>query len=306
MNTPVVLIIFRRPDLTARVFEAIAEARPPMLLVVSDKATTPEDEAKCLASRAILDRIDWPCDLRTNFASEHMGCRRRVSSGLNWVFDQVEEAIILEDDCLPHPTFFRFCEEMLTRFRDDKRVGHVSGSNFQKGFRRSPHSYYFSRITSIWGWATWRRAWRDYDVDMNLWPEVRGGNWHRSIFSTNDQAERFERMWNAIHEGRVDTWDFQWLFSRLAQSSYAVTPCVNMVTNIGFRPDATHTRHRIDPFADEPLAEMEFPLQHPPFLMWDHVADNRYMEIVFPQHRFNPRRLRLLLTTWARALTAGR
>ena len=306
MTTPVVLIIFRRPDSTARVFAEIAKARPPILFVVSDKATTPEDEAKCIATRAILNRIDWPCDLRTNFAPEHMGCGSRISSGLDWVFSQVEEAIILEDDCLPHPTFFRFCEEMLNRFRDDTRVGHITGDNFQKGWRRGPYSYYFSRYTSAWGWATWRRAWKDYDGKISTWPDVQKANWHLSLFTSANQARRFERMWDSVHGGRVDIWDIQWLYCRMMQGSYAVTPCVNLVTNIGFRPDATHTRNRIDPFANEPSAEMEFPLQHPPFFAWDHVSDNRYLDFVFPQHRFNPRRLRLLLTTWARALSADR
>lgn len=295
MKTPVAFLIFRRPDLTARVFAAIAAARPPKLLVISDWPTQPDDQVKCLEARRLATQVDWPCEVRTCFATEHMGCKRRVSSGLDWVFSQVEEAIILEDDCLPHPTFFRFCEEMLEHFRDDQRVGLISGSNFQKGFRRSPYSYYFSRHISIWGWATWRRAWRDYDVNMTLWPELRDGGWHTGMFGTPQEARRFEAIWNQVHAGKVDTWDSQWQFCRLAQGSYGVTPCVNLISNLGFRDDALHTNYRHDPFAALPLEEMKFPIRHPPYLIWDHVSDRRFNEIANPLFRYHPRRILALL-----------
>lgn len=156
LKTPVAFLIFNRPDTTRRVFAEIAKARPPKLLVVADgpRADHPDDVEKCAAVRAIIDGIDWDCKVLTNYSDINLGCKRRVSSGLDWVFDTVEEAIILEDDCLPHPAFFRFCEEMLNKYRDDKRIAMISGDNFQFGRKRTEYSYYFSRYPHIWGWAS--------------------------------------------------------------------------------------------------------------------------------------------------------
>src|SRR5665648_587346 len=164
LKTPVAFIIFNRPETTRRVFAEIAKARPTKLLVIADgpRATHPDDAEKCAVVRAIIDGVDWDCEVLKNYSDVNLGCKRRVSSGLDWVFDTVEEAIILEDDCLPHPTFFRFCEEMLAKYRDDKRIAMISGDNFQFGKKRTEYSYYFSRYTHIWGWASWRRAWDNY------------------------------------------------------------------------------------------------------------------------------------------------
>ena len=164
MRTPVAFLIYRRPDLTARVFEAIARAKPPVLLVVADGPKDAGEEARCAAAREVIEKVDWPCEVRRNYSDANLGCRERVATGLDWVFRQVEEAILLEDDCLPSPDFFAFCEAMLERFRNDDRVGHVSGSNSDRGRASRETSYYFSRYSTIWVWATWRRAWKDYDA----------------------------------------------------------------------------------------------------------------------------------------------
>src|SRR5512139_3287315 len=171
LKTPVAFIIFNRPDTAERVFAEIAKARPPKLLVVADgpRANRSGEAEKCAATRAIIDRVDWDCEVLTNFSDTNLGCKNRVSSGIDWVFEQVPEAIILEDDCLPHPTFFRFCEELLERYRDDERIGMISGDNFQLGQKRTDASYYFSRYNHIWGWASWRRAWRHYDREASAW-----------------------------------------------------------------------------------------------------------------------------------------
>jgi hypothetical protein len=147
LTTPVALLIFNRPDTTALVFQAIAKAKPPKLLVVADgpRDARPGEADKCQAARAIIEQVDWPCEVITHYADTNMGCKLRVSSGISWIFDQVEEAIILEDDCLPDPTFFRYCQEMLERYRDNERVGMVSGGNLQFGQKRGYGSYYFSK-----------------------------------------------------------------------------------------------------------------------------------------------------------------
>nr|MBA3765731.1 glycosyltransferase family 2 protein [Acidobacteriota bacterium] len=175
MNVPVALIIFNRADTTARVLAEIAKARPSKLLVIADgpRADHPDDAEKCLAARAAIDRVNWDCEVLTNYSEVNLGCGARPSSGLDWVFENVAEAIILEDDCLPHPTFFPFCAELLERHRDDERVMMISGDNFQFGRKRTQYSYYFSRYTHTWGWATWRRAWRYFDREIKLWPALR-------------------------------------------------------------------------------------------------------------------------------------
>ncbi|MEN2383889.1 MAG: hypothetical protein KA716_33360 [Gloeotrichia echinulata DEX184] len=153
LSTPIGFFIFNRPDLTAQVFEAIRQTKPHKLLVVADGPRFPEEEEKCLKTREVIKSVDWDCEVLTNFSEINLGCKYRVYSGLDWVFSQVEEAIILEDDCLPTPSFFYFCQTLLQRYRDDERVMHISGNNFQFGQSRTPYSYYFSKYNHIWGWG---------------------------------------------------------------------------------------------------------------------------------------------------------
>ena len=170
METAVALILFRRPEQTARVFERIREARPENLFLIADgpRLGNAEDERECARARAVVEKVDWPCEVHRDFADQNLGLKRRIPSGLDGVFDEVEEAIILEDDCLPHPSFFPYCEELLARYRDDERIVHISGSQLLPE-PPSEWSYHFSRGPAVWGWATWRRAWRLFDVDLNDW-----------------------------------------------------------------------------------------------------------------------------------------
>ena len=273
MKTPVALFIFNRPETTARVFAAIAAAKPPTLLVVADgprPGRTGEAE-KCAAARAVIDRVDWPCDVRTNFADTNLGLRERGSSGLDWVFAQVEEAIILEDDCLPDPTFFPFCEELLERYRHDQRVGHINGFSAQHGQRHAPYSYYFSGDVFVWGWATWRRAWRSYDVNMTGWPELRAPGWLRGAYNGRSPQET-QRIWRYLYRREQDSWDFQWIFACWSQSMLAVTPYTSLIQNIGFGGSATGSvlRNKLTAIAAEPIA---FPLAHPPYVLRDPWAE---------------------------------
>ncbi len=275
LSIPVAFIIFNRPDTTERVFAEIARARPPKLLVIADgpRANRVDEAEKCAAARAIIERVDWDCQVLTQYAEVNLGCRERVSSGLNWVFQTVEEAIVLEDDCLPHPTFFRFCEELLERYRDDERVMMVSGANFQFGRQRTEYSYYFSRYTHPGGWAAWRRAWQYYDVQVKAWPLIRDNHWLEDIlrdrYAARYWATRFEQCYNDL----FDTWDFQWLFACWIQSGLVILPNVNLVSNIGFRADGTHTARKRR-FADMAVEAVRFPLLHPPFVLRDTRADD--------------------------------
>ncbi len=277
LNTPVAFLIFNRPDTTERVFNEIARAKPPKLLVVADgpRAARAGEAGQCARTRAIIDRVDWDCEVLTNFADTNMGCKARVASGIDWIFSQVEECIILEDDCLPEPTFFRFCEEMLERYRDNPRVGMVSGGNLQFGHKRGRASYYFSRYTHIWGWASWRRAWRLYDRDIALWPAFRDEGWSDTFFRTQGERDYWANSFQAVYDGKLDTWDCSWTFTAFVHGLLQVAPNVNLISNIGFGPQATHT-HVVGIHANMPTEPMQFPLTHPSFVLQDPEAD-RYI-----------------------------
>lgn len=292
VTTPIVLIIFNRPLVTQQIFNEIRKVKPAKLLVIADgpRPVREDDVAKCLATRKIIEQVDWECEVLKNYAEVNLGCKGRVASGLDWVFSIVEEAIILEDDCLPQPTFFLFCQELLEQYRDDKRIMTISGNNFQYGQRRTEYSYYFSRYAHVWGWATWRRAWQYYDVHMKLWPGVREGRWLFDILgSMRAEVEsgqcRFDvmgsmraiaywyKIFDATYGGRIDTWDYQLLFASWLQNGLHILPTINLVSNIGFGIDATHTKIA-GKCSNIPMEAMVFPLQHPPFIIRDAAADD--------------------------------
>lgn len=277
VTSAVALLIFNRPDTTARVFEAIAKAKPSKLLVVADGPRPDRlgEADKCAQTRAIIDNVDWDCEVITNFSAINLGCKKRVASGLDWIFEQVEEAIILEDDCLPEHSFFRFSDEMLERYRLNERVGMVSGGNLQFGQSRGNASYYFSRYTHIWGWATWRRAWKHYDRDMALWPSFRDEGWIDRVFASQGEREYWKNSFQWVHDGKLDTWDCSWTFAAITHGMLQIVPNVNLISNIGFGPEATHT-HVVGIHANMPVQPIVFPIKHPKFVLADEEAD-RYI-----------------------------
>lgn len=265
LTTPVALIIFNRPDTTERVFAEIAKARPPKLLVVGDgpRVNRPGEAEKIAATRSIIKRVDWDCEVLTNFSEVNLGCKRRVSSGIDWVFGQEEEAIILEDDCLPEPGFFRFCQELLERYRHDQRIGMISGDNFQFGHRRNDDSYYFSKYVHIWGWASWRDRWvGSYDVTMARWPRIRDEAWLSDMLGNTREVAYWHKIFERVHRGEIDTWDYQWVFANWVEGRMSILPAVNMVTNMGFDGNATHTTGASE-LANLARYPVSFPLKHP-------------------------------------------
>jgi hypothetical protein len=277
---PVALFIFNRPQLTAKLYERVRAARPRRLLVVADgpRGSRPADGPLCLATRQIVSAPDWPCELLTNFADENLGCGQRMSSGLDWVFQQCSEAIILEDDCIPCASFFTFCSEMLNRYRDDPRIMHVSGDNYQDGKTRGRGSYFFSRYTLSWGWATWRRAWRHYDLKVSAWPTAYRERWLESILEDPKEVRHWEDVFDRLYRGRIDTWDYQWLFTCWRQNGLSIHPNRNLVTNIGVGPDATHFKEGNSTLglATHDLDE----LIHPDSIVRDEEADR----LTFNEH----------------------
>lgn len=281
--TPVAFLIFNRPDTTERVFAEIARAKPSKLLVVADgsRPDKPGEAEKCAAARAVIEGVDWDCEVLKNYSDVNLGCKRRVSSGLDWVFDNVEEAIILEDDCLPSPSFFMYCQELLEYYRNDTRVMQISGSNFFDSCMEE--SYFFSKYGPIWGWATWKRAWKHYDVTMRFWPMVKQKKLHYDFCFNANEAKVREETFDAIYSGTIDTWDFQWVFTRYINSGLSITPAENLVTNIGCGEDATHTKNKSDIRAFRERKELASPLKHPVFMIKNFELDQLYFENLIKQ-----------------------
>lgn len=306
MKTPVVFLIFNRPDTTEKVFSAIRQARPPQLLVVADGARMDrEGEAeKCAATRAIIDRVDWDCEVLTNYSDLNLGCKKRVSSGLSWVFNLVEEAIILEDDCLPHPTFFRFCEELLDYYRDNEKIMSIAGQNVQFGRKRNEYSYYFSCYFHCWGWATWKRAWQQYDLNMKDWLQVKDSDFLLKILEDPLAVNYWQKIFKMAHEGKKSTWAYQWMYSCWLKDKLNVIPQVNLVSNLGFSADATNTQatRKDNIYADMKLNAMTFPLQHPPLVEANVQADRFTQETFFNPSLLNRAKAKINRTLGIRSI----
>ncbi|MBE9166073.1 glycosyltransferase family 2 protein [Pleurocapsales cyanobacterium LEGE 06147] len=282
MKTPVALVIFNRPDTTEKVFEAIRRAKPPKLFVIADgpRVDRPKEAEKCAASRAIIKRVDWDCEVIENYSDINLGCGRRIASGLSWVFEQVEQAIILEDDCLPAPSFFRFCDELLEKYQDDERIMTIGGYNGLGKWKSNKQSYHFSFCPVPWGWASWSRAWRYFDYDIKAWAD-REVKQQLKKFIANDfqyreMAKNFEKAYRK--EKGYDFWGYQWFFAVMANSGLTILPSVNLISNIGFGSNATHLKssHSVD--ANSPLYSLQFPLKHNDSVRIDRYFDRKYME----------------------------
>lgn len=284
LQTPVAFIVFNRPDPTARVFAEIARARPRQLLIIADgpRADRPGEAERCAAVREIVSSVNWDCDVRLEASETNLGCRRRVSSGLDWVFEQAEEAIVLEDDCLPDPTFFRFAAEMLARYRDDERVMMITGTNALGSWKADRQSCHFSYCGAIWGWGSWRRAWRHYDVDMRRWADEEARQRVRDVFAEPELYEGRLATYDRVARGEIDTWDMQWSFVRIINSGLSVVPSVNLVSNIGFGGDATHTRGAGSPVANLPLTPMTFPIRVHDYVTVDRGYDRAFTRLLTP------------------------
>jgi len=191
LYTPILFLIFNRPDTTQKVFNAIRKAKPKQFFIAAD-GSPPDREGeieKCQKSRKIATSVDWDCEVKTLFRDKNLGCKIAISSAIDWFFENVEEGIILEDDCLPHQSFFWFCQELLEYYRNDTRIMHISGDNFQFGRKRGEGSYYFSKYSHVWGWATWRRAWKCFDINMKSFEEFKAENQINSIFQSKQQQK---------------------------------------------------------------------------------------------------------------------
>ena len=272
-DTPLLLIAWRRPHTLRQVIDAIRPVAPTRIFVACDgpNPERPGEAEKVAATRAVIEQeINWPCQIEKLYSDENQGCRLGVSRAISWFFEQVEEGIILEDDCVPHPDFFPYCATLLERHRHDTRVWCISGNNFQNGQWRGDGSYYFSRIPLIWGWATWRRCWQHYDVDIESWPALRDSGHLPMIFKDPLERVYWAEIWQRLQvSGQPNTWDYQWCLACIANGGLSAEPNRNLVSNVGFGEDATHTTG----FAEPTLVEHGIPnLRHPQFVLRDEEA----------------------------------
>jgi hypothetical protein len=242
-------------------FERIREIKPRRLFIAADgpRSHRPDDTNKCLAARElVLSMIDWDCEVKTLMRDRNLGSGRAVSEGISWFFDHVEQGIILEDDVLADKSFFAFCQSLLARFKSDESVMHISGNNFQQGIWRGEGSYYFSKYSHNWGWATWSDAWKKFSFDISddkLQPYI-------DRFRLKEERAYWQAIRQKIHLGEFDAWDYQWMFAIWKNQGKCILPNVNLVMNLGFGPDATHTTTLPDSLANQRINSLT-DIRHP-------------------------------------------
>jgi hypothetical protein len=265
--TPIALLNFNRPHLARQVFDVVRQIKPQRLLLVADgpRADKPDDARLCAEVRAIFDEIDWECEVSRNFSETNMGSFKRNSTGLDWVFDSVEEAIILEDDCVPSLSFFPYCAELLEQYRNDTRVGVISGNCFvPPGPAQDDASYFFSAYALTWGWASWRRVWKQVDLTMSWWESVSGTEMLTTLHQTPQESEYWVKLYEGISSGSYkNAWDHQIILSGFRHSQLCIIPSVNLISNLGCGEDGTHLKDANSPLANIPTQELSFPMRTP-------------------------------------------
>lgn len=272
LQTPVLFIVFNRPSTTRQVFDAIRKAKPRKLFIAADgpRENIPGELEKCLETRTIATTIDWECDVTTLFREKNLGCGKGPANAITWFFSQVEEGIILEDDCLPSPDFFPFCSQLLEKYRFDSRVMQIGGNNLKQWTTGDEdYSYFFSNHNYIWGWATWRRAWKLFHFNMEYYDIIKQKHYHDHYYKSFDEQAFsryvFDETYADLEQPTV--WDFQWQYSRMLQGGLSIVPYRNLVINVGYGSDATHTSKAVDILPYLKLERTEFPLRHPEFIM---------------------------------------
>ena len=272
-STPILFLIFNRPDTTEKVFEKIREIKPSQLFVAADgpREGNEKDKINCKAARSIATYVDWDCEVKTLFRDSNAGCGKAVSCAITWFFEHVEEGIILEDDCLPNPSFFFFCQEILKKYRFDHNIFHVSGSNYQYGKKRGKGDYYFSKLSHIWGWATWKRAWDRYDFSI----EAEDLLVHKAYPLKKDALLRQEwkTVFSDFRTNCVDTWDYQWLLTCWKYDGISIIPNKNLIYNLGFGSEATHTTFFPEYYKNIKHEDFRKEIRHPEKIEINYIAD---------------------------------
>lgn len=291
-NSPVAIIIYKRLEETKKVFKGIRQVKPEKLFVISDYGRNLEENKKVDAVREyVLENIDWECEVFKNFAEANMGCKQRVSSGISWVFNQVERAIILEDDIVPSVDFFIFCDEMLERYKDDERIMSVSGYKTHTDYK-TEKDYFFSSMVEVWGWATWKRAWNLYDITMKEFNVFLEDRILENLFPKK-YAVSLQKSFQEVYDNRIDTWDYQWVYSILVNSGLTIVPKNNLIQNIGFNSEeATHTKGGT--YFKFPIGKVSLPIKENNLVVREYRYDSEYIRnyLIVPFEKRIIRRLK--------------
>lgn len=303
-NTPIALIIFNRPYNTSKVIDILRKVKPSLIFVIADgpRDGILSDQKLCSEARNQINQIDWPCELRHRFLDVNLGCGHGPAKGLDWVFSQVESCIILEDDCAPTYSFFDFCQEMLERYKNNEKIMMISGNNHLLGKKTIEDSYCYSIHTQTHGWATWRRAWKQYDFFMLDWLEFRSLEWLTNYLGDKSYARGWLKTFDTVYrevsnDPRCSYWDFQWTYALWKNHGLTVIPRVNLVTNIGYGDDATHPTPDNHPLANLPTSDIAFPLRHPEKVIRDIDVDHILSQVVYGNIPFTKRFFNKILRT---------
>lgn len=283
-SVPILFIVFNRQDTAQKVFEKIKEIKPSKLFVAGDGPRSDKvgEAEKCQETRKIIEQIDWECEVKTLFQEQNLGCKIAVSTAISWFFENVEEGIILEDDCVPDLSFFNYCKNLLEKYRLDNRVMMITGSNFQQGNTYGDGSYYFSRFAHIWGWASWRRAWQLYDVNLNnLETFINYNKIDEVIINYPQLKSKWINDLKKTKQGLINTWDYQWSYTLFSNFALSITPNVNLVSNIGFgHVDATFTTN-LDPLLADLKTQPLDKIIHPSFVLPSKEADDFIAKTIY-------------------------
>jgi len=274
-ETPILILAWRRPNHLKKVIDSLRLIKPINLYIACDGPNHfLENEVKKVDAtrKVIANAIDWECNIKKKYSDVNQGCQIGVSSAISWFFQHVEEGIILEDDCVAHLDFYYYCEQLLDRYRLDKRIWCISGSNFQKNIKRGDGSYYFSRYNHCWGWATWKRCWEKYDSNLKNWPKLKNSKLFNNFFERDIEKIYWEKIFDSLYFNNYpDSWAYRWTFTCFINGGLTALPNQNLVNNIGFGEDATHTKSFFKP--DTNIKEGILPIKHPTFFIRDKTAD---------------------------------
>ena len=273
LKTAVLFLVFNKPDTTRQVFEAIRKAKPTRLYIACDGARegNNKDRQNIIEVKKITSKVDWPCKIKTRFNKKNLGCKYAVSSAISWFFKYEKMGIILEDDCLPSKSFFYFCDDLLAKYKNEHRIMHIAGMTYvEKKNNKENYSYHFCKVGGIWGWASWRRAWKKYELEMKSYKQATQENIFDHIFYGKPQMKDFfKNMFKHAYKNNY-TWDYQWTFTKIIHNSINIMPAKNLIKNIGFaNKNATHTTNKESKYSDMKINQLNFPLNHPKFIVID-------------------------------------
>lgn len=271
-KSPILLITFNRPELTKRVFEMIRLAQPEVLYIACDAARAEkghDEQKKVQEVKKIINKIDWPCKVQYKIAEKNLGCGKSVSQAIDWAFENEDRLTILEDDCVPHIDFFRYCDELLELYKDDQRIGCVGGTSLlaplgDQVVKNYEFSFYFSRVLCVWGWATWKRVWQNYSFKLTDWPQIKKQGLLESYWVSGRNYDHVTAHLEMILDGQVDSWDFQLVISLALQNQLVIYPKYNLVENIGAGKDAHHNK-LVTKLNNIKTHDMDWPLMHPKY-----------------------------------------